>query len=140
MPGESAEPMAKRILILDDEEQILYMLKRHFSSYSFEVDAVRHEGMARKLVEDKAYSVAILDLGLARLDRTLGLDMIGFIRRRNPETGIIVYTGNENPVVEKLALQLGADSFVRKPVMLSDLDKIVFKLCERELALVTKKK
>jgi two-component system response regulator TctD len=126
--------MANRILILDDEESLLHMLKRHFSSYAFSVDTARHEENAKRLIEKNDYSVVILDLGLTRLDRTLGLDMIGLIRKRNPKTGIIVYTGNRSPDVEKLARQLGADSFVVKPVPLSDLDRIVFKLCGMELA------
>jgi DNA-binding response OmpR family regulator len=128
--------MAYRILILDDEEPILLMLKKHFSSYSFEVDTARQEGMARRLLENNTYSVVILDLGLTRLDRTLGLDLIGLIRKRNPKAGIIVYTGNRSSEVERLAKQMGADSFVRKPVPLSDLSSIVFSLCNLELAAV----
>ncbi len=134
--AEIVKVMTNRILILDDEEPILLMLKRHFSSYSFEVDTARQEGIARRLLEKNSYSVVIVDLGLTRLDRTLGLDLIGLIRKRNPKTGIIVYTGNQDPGVEKLAMQLGADSFVLKPVPLSDLDRIVFSLCGRELAAI----
>ncbi len=126
--------MANRILILDDEESLLLMLKRHFSSFAFNVDTARNEETAKRLVEKNDYSVVILDLGLTRLDRTLGLDMIGLVRKRNPKTGIIVYTGTRSPDVENLARRLGADSFVVKPVPLSDLDQIVFKLCGMELA------
>ena len=126
--------MANRILVLDDEESLLFMLKRHFSSFAFEVDTAHQEEIARRLLEKNDYSVVILDLGLTRLDRTLGLDLIGLIRRRNPKTGIIVYTGNRSTEVERLSRQLGADYFLIKPVPLSDLDRIVFNLCGMELA------
>jgi DNA-binding response OmpR family regulator len=126
--------MTNRILVLDDEEPLLLTLKKHFSSFAFKVDTADREELARVLLEKHRYSVVILDLGLTRLDRTLGLDLIGLIRKRSPKTGIIVYTGNRSPEVERLAMQLGADSFLTKPVPLSKLERIVVRLCGVELA------
>jgi DNA-binding response OmpR family regulator len=126
--------MANRILVLDDEEPLLITLKKHFSSFAFKVDTANREEIARVLLEKHRYTVVILDLGLTRLDRTLGLDLIGHIRKRSPKTGIIVYTGNRSSEVERLAMRLGADSFLVKPVPLSKLDQIVLNLCGMELA------
>ena len=125
--------MASKILVLDDEEPILRMLKRRFTAYFFEVDAVRREEEAKRLIAKQTYSVVILDLGLSFLDHTGGLDLIRYIQRRSPGTGIVVYTANDDPKVEDLARQLGADSFVLKPAPLSVLDTIVFKFCKQDV-------
>jgi len=126
--------MTRKMLILDDDEAILRILKGFFSTLSFDVDGVQQEGEVKELLKKSTYLVAILDLGLARIDRTGGLDMIRYIRRRSPSTKIIVYTGNASPEIERLACKLGADSFVVKPASLPTLEKIVFRLCELDLA------
>ena len=131
---------ANRILVLEDEEPLLLMLKRHYTSFAFEVDTARQEELARRLLVKNSYAVVILDLGLTRLDHTGGLDLIGLIKKQNPNTGIVVYTGNHSPDVAELAMRLGADSFVVKPVPLSDLDQIVFRLCRMDLAVVSQRR
>ena len=107
--------MAHKILILDDEESILRMMKELMSAKNFEVDV--------------ANTVAILDLGLSKIDRTAGLDMLSRVRRRSPGTRIIVFTGNEDPEVKQLAEQLGADLYLVKPGPIRKLSEAVYKFC-----------
>jgi DNA-binding response OmpR family regulator len=121
-----------KILILDDEEQILRMMKDLFSAYYFQVDVAWTVSEAKKLLANTTYSVAILDLGLSKIDRTDGLDMVSRVRRRSPATKIIVYTGNEDPEVKSLAEQLGADLYLVKPGPIRKLAEAVYKFCGEE--------
>ena len=121
--------MAHKILFLDDDEVLLNLMKDYFSARHFEVDVARRISEAKDLLPNATYSVAILDLGLSQLDHTDGLDMVKYIRKQSPRTRIIVYTGNDNPEVRRLAIRLGAELFLVKPVSLSNLEEMVSKLC-----------
>ena len=100
--------MASKILVLDDEEPILRMLKRRFTAYFFEVDAVRREEEAKRLIAKQTYSVVILDLGLSFLDHTGGLDLIRYIQRRSPSTGIVA---SARPLLVVVDLRIATGSF-----------------------------
>ncbi len=126
--------MQKKILILDDDEAILDRLRDYFSALTFHVDVVQNEREAKQMLKKSTYLVAIVDLGLTQIDRTGGLDLIPYIRKRSPSTKVIVHTGYAIPEIERLAKKLGADSFVAKPASLAILQKTVFGLCELELA------
>lgn len=121
----------RKIFILDDDKAILELLKQHFTDRQFEVDATSLIVEAKEKLSSSTYSVSILDLGLSVIDHTDGLDLVKFIRKRSPRTGIIVYTGNDNQDVKYLALSLGADFYVLKPSSLSYLEGIVSVLCHR---------
>ena len=126
---QSRFAVAHRILILDDEEQLLRMMKGLLSARRYEVDtASSTREFKRQLVEHK-YSVAILDLGLSQIDRTDGLDIVSYVRKRSPTTKIIVYTGNDNPDVQILAEQLGADLYLVKPGPIRKLGEAVDGFC-----------
>ena len=122
--------VAYKILILEDEKQILDMMEMHFSANLFKVDGADNADQAKKMLNNATYAVVILDLCLTSIDRTEGLDMIKYIQKKSPDTGIVVYTANSDPKVEKLAKQLGVDSFILKPAPLSNLNKIVHSLIE----------
>jgi two-component system response regulator HydG len=124
--------MVDRLFILDDDEVLLKLLKEHFSDLNYEVDVAHLIYEAKEQLTGSIYSVAIVDLGLSVIDHTDGIDIIKFIRERCPTTRIIVYTGNDNQDIKQLALRLGADFFIIKPVSLSYLEEIVSKFCDRK--------
>jgi DNA-binding response OmpR family regulator len=121
--------MAHKILILDDEEQLLRMMQDLLSARGYEVDAASTPREAKNLLANSKYSVAILDLGLSQIDRTDGLDMVSHVRKRSPGTKIIVFTGNDNPDVKRLANRLGADLYLVKPGPIRKLGEAVAEFC-----------
>ena len=121
--------MQHNIMILDDEEGILCVVEELLSARGYDVDVARTAKKAKWLLARAEYTVAILDLGLTQLDRTVGLDMISYVRKLSPDTRIIVYTGNDNPDVRELAIQAGADLFLLKPGPVKKLELAVVKFC-----------
>lgn len=124
--------MAHKIIILDDEESILIMMEKLFSAYSYKVDVARTARQAKDLLAKSKYLVAILDLGLSQIDRTDGLDMVSYVRKRSPGTKIIVFTGNDSPEVKRLANRFGADLYMIKPGPIQKLSEAVSKFCGEE--------
>lgn len=121
--------MQHKIMILDDEEGILRVVEELLSARGYDVDVARTAKKAKWLLARAEYTVAILDLGLTQLDRTVGLDMITYVRKLSPDTRIIVYTGNDNPDIRELAIQAGADLFLLKPGPVKKLELAVVKFC-----------
>ena len=121
--------MQHKIMILDDEEGILRVVEELLSARGYDVDVARTAKKAKWLLARAEYTVAILDLGLTQLDRTVGLDMITYVRKLSPDTRIIVYTGNDNPDIRELAIQAGADMFLLKPGPIKKLELAVVKFC-----------
>lgn len=126
--------VAHRILILDDEAQLLRMMKDLLAARRYEVDTASSAREVKRLLAGSKYSVAILDLGLSEIDRTDGLDMVSYVRKRSPTTKIIVYTGNDSPDVKRLANRLGADLYLVKPGPIRKLGEAVDGFCGEVLS------
>jgi len=79
----------KRILIVDDDETILHMLKRFFIREGFQVFVARDgiEAMERLKAENPA--IVLTDLKMPSLS---GIELIQYIQRNTKGTAIVVMT------------------------------------------------
>lgn len=120
--------MAKRILIVDDQDSILHAVGRFFTRAGFVVDCARELEEAEALVTHIAYDLVIADLSLSEQGSTEGLEIVRYVRRCCPQTRVIMLTAYGSPSIENEALRRGCDRFVLKPKSLSDLMKIASEL------------
>jgi DNA-binding response OmpR family regulator len=116
--------MADKILIIDDDEQLLAAYRDYLSESGYEVDCAQELEEAQTLLTFFQYSVVITDLRLSKLAFG-GLDLIKHIREQALRTRIIVLTGYGWPELKLEASASGADTFLRKPTRLSDLGAAV---------------
>jgi len=119
--------MSDRILILDDDEQLAYAYKEHFSALGYRVDCAQELEEAQTLLAHFPYSVAITDLRLNKLGFG-GLELVKHIREMSLRTRIIVLTGYGWPELKSEALSQQVDAFVRKPTPLADLVHLIGQL------------
>jgi len=122
--------VSKRILILDDEESILFAVKRYFTRIGFTVDCARELEEAEALSTHTAYNLVIADLSLSDSGSAEGLEIIRYVRRNCPTARVILLTAHGSPSVEKEAFRRGADAFLHKPKPLAELASIVTRLTE----------
>jgi DNA-binding response OmpR family regulator len=122
--------VSKRILILDDEESILFAVKRYFTRIGFAVDCARELEEAEALATHTAYNLVIADLSLSDSGSVEGLEIIRYVRRNCPTARVILLTAHGSPSVEKEAFRRGADAFLHKPKPLAELAVIVTRLTE----------
>ncbi len=120
-----------RILIVDDEEPILFAMREYFSAQGFFVDCARETGEAEVLLRENAYAVAILDLRLSGTPGLEGLDLVASIRTQSPRTRIILLTAYGSREIEAEARRLGADAFLQKPKPLAEVAQIASGLMVR---------
>ena len=76
--------MSKRLLVVDDEETILFAIDRYFSHIGFIVDCARELEEAEALATCTAYDLVIADLSLSENGSTEGLEIIRYVRRTCP--------------------------------------------------------
>jgi DNA-binding response OmpR family regulator len=110
-----------RLLVVDDEQPILFALREYFTLRGYEVDCAKEVAEADALLERRTYAVVIVDLRLSSADGTEGLGLIQRARARCPKTSILLLTAYGSPATEREALQCGADQVLHKPVPLSHI-------------------
>lgn len=108
--------MADRILLVDDEEPILLSFTKLLTRASYEVDTAERIEDAEALLETRTYRVVVTDLRLTGVLGQEGLEILRYVREKNPETGVILVTGHGNPEIMNRAYQLGAACYFEKPV------------------------
>jgi len=104
----------RRILIVEDEEDIASLLEYHFQKAGFRTDKAADGESALRLVESRTPDLIILDLMLPKVD---GLDVCKLLRRekKTQNLPIIMLTARGDEVDRVLGLELGADDYVVKP-------------------------
>lgn len=103
--------MAKRILVVDDDEALGQALRRYLSAYGFDIDVAQNGTAMRAELSRAKTDLVILDLVLP--DES-GFDLAREIRKES-DVPIIMLTGRGEEVDRVVGLELGADDFVTKP-------------------------
>lgn len=117
-----------RMLVVDDEEPILYALGEYFRMFGCDVDCARELSAAEALVRAKAYDLVVADLRLSAVYGMEGLSLVGHIRRCSPRTQIILLTAYGSAEVEREARRLGVAVVLHKPKPLPEVARIAFSL------------
>ncbi|MGY2704340.1 response regulator [Nocardioides sp. HB32] len=106
-----------RVLVVDDEPQIVRALAINLRARGYEVSTAGDGGEALLVAASHPPDVVILDLGLPDLD---GVDVIAGIRGWS-SVPILVLSGRSDSVDKVDALDAGADDYVTKPFGMDEL-------------------
>jgi DNA-binding NtrC family response regulator len=117
----------KRILIVDDEPAICTVLTDLLSSPEVEIETAR-DGKSAIAKADQRYDVAMLDLSLPG---ATGLEVLDAIKRRYPDTPVIIMTAYASVQTAIKALRGGAYDFITKPFDLDEVQILVERALER---------
>lgn len=106
-----------RILIADDQVDVIHALKLLLKHHGFEVHAANDPNEAIAAVREEEFDLVLLDLNY-RLDTTSGregLDLLARIREANASVPLLVMTAWANTDIAIEAMRRGACDFVIKP-------------------------
>ena len=101
----------KRVLVVDDEPEIVRLVRDYLERASFNVDTATDGEEALRAARRRRPDLVILDLNLPRLD---GLDVARSLRR-DGDVPIIMLTARTEETDRVAGLELGADDYVVKP-------------------------
>jgi DNA-binding response OmpR family regulator len=116
--------MTKKILVCDDDEGILDIVKLILENKNYQVKTINSGKGIEKKVSEYSPDLILLDLWIPGMD---GREITRVLKRQ-PKTKkipiIIVSALNET---EKISKEIGADGFLPKPFDINDLIKTVEK-------------
>ena len=110
-------PQPSRILIADDQPDVLEALKLLLKPEGYHVDVAESPGRVVSLAERHDYDLVLIDLNYAR-DTTSGqegLDLLGELRAGDETLPVIVMTAWSSVDLAVEAMRRGARDFVQKP-------------------------
>ncbi len=116
-PGRVAMAEAAHIIVVDDEPEICEMLADYLGHAGFRVSTAGDGVALRRLLEDQAADLVILDINMPGED---GLSLARYLRA-NTKIGIVMLTAAGEVVDRIVGLEMGADDYLPKPVDMREL-------------------
>ncbi|CAG0996848.1 response regulator [Geobacter sp.] len=109
------EPLAGphgRILVVDDDRDILFFVKLAFENEGFEVTCAESGEQALELLAERPYSVLLTDQNMPGMS---GFELANHARRLWPELTIFMGTGHLYPGITERAAAAGIREVFSKP-------------------------
>ena len=110
--------MNKRILIVEDEKNIVDILSFNLSKEGYETLEAYDGEAGLQLALEQNPDLILLDLMLPKMN---GFDVCRSLRRENRSTPVIMLTAREEETDKVLGLELGADDYITKPFSMREL-------------------
>ncbi len=108
-----------RLLIVEDEPTLGELLRRNLAARGFAVDLAASRTEAIGFLDAEGYDAVLLDRGLGDGD---GMSLVGHIRGKGSEAGILILTARDAPADRIAGLDAGADDYIVKPF---DMDELI---------------
>jgi DNA-binding response OmpR family regulator len=120
MPDEGDQAMAKRVLVVDDEPNIVMSLRFLMEREGFQVEVAASGQAAVAALGREPADLVLLDVMMPELD---GFEVCQRIRASPTWRGtkIVMLTAKGRDVERDKGLALGADAYVTKPFSTRDL-------------------
>jgi putative two-component system response regulator len=122
----SAEQWNHRILVVDDEPEIRAILLRHLSGDA-QCSSAHSAFDALNKIKHGHFDLVITDIMMPGMT---GIELLRCIKRRDPETAVIMATGLMDVNAAVHALRMGATDFVTKPFDLNAITRAVNRALE----------
>jgi signal transduction histidine kinase/DNA-binding response OmpR family regulator len=120
-----AEPLSDprpRLLVVDDEENVVEILQDLFSERPYDVDTVNTGEEALERLNAGSYDLLLTDINLPGVN---GLEVVAAAKEADPEMVVIVITGFASTGTAIDALRHGAYDYITKPFDLWEVEQIV---------------
>jgi signal transduction histidine kinase/CheY-like chemotaxis protein len=122
-------PVRARILLVDDEPNILMTVKEILVQQGYDVDAEPDGLSAVKALQHSTYDLVLTDLKMEGMD---GLALLEEVRNHSPQTVTVMMTGYGSVDSATEAVRLGAYEYLLKPVAVEELKQAVERSLERK--------
>ena len=112
-----------RLLIVDDEADVLQLLNKLFSGLGYDVVVTQDGNEAIDLLrEETSFDLMISDVRMLPVN---GLWLLSLVREECPEMPVIMVTAYYSKDKAEQALKMGAHSYIQKPFDIAALTSAV---------------
>jgi len=120
-----------RILLVEDHQRLAESIRCALQASGFTVDTLTDGIQADLALKSSDYALALIDIGLPRLD---GLALLARLRSRGQRLPILLLSARGEISDRVHGLNLGADDYLTKPFALDELQARIRALLRRALA------
>ena len=110
--------MGIKILVVDDEPNIVELLKYNLENSGYETKEAYDGEEALNMVAKERFDLIILDLMLPKID---GIEVCRRLKREDSHIPIIMLTAKSSESDKVLGLNIGADDYITKPFSIKEL-------------------
>jgi CheY-like chemotaxis protein len=114
--------MLQKLLVLDDEPEVLETTSALFELEGYEVITAKNGLEALEQASHDPPALALLDI---RMEPMTGVEVLAELKKRRPDLPVIMVTAYSGEHLEQAAYKLGAYALVRKPFDVSHLLTVV---------------
>ena len=118
--AEAKQPQTKRILLVDDDAEIIDAMRYALEKQGFQIFIARDGNQGLAMAEREDPDLVILDMMMPKRSGFLVLEKLR--RTREVPVRVIMITANEGSRHKAYAEMLGVDDYIRKPFA---MDKLV---------------
>ena len=108
-----------RLLLVEDDEMLADAMVGALRQANYAVDLADTGERADQLLEQEAYDLVILDIGLPGID---GFEVLRRLRKRESPVPVLILTARDELAARVRGLDIGADDYLVKPVALAELE------------------
>ncbi len=108
----------KNILVVDDDTQILNMLKYLLEANSYGCTLAINAQEARDAIKDQSFEVVLCDVNMPGES---GMDFARYVLVKHSDTAVLMVTAADDPEIARTALEIGAYGYIIKPFKPSEL-------------------
>ena len=115
-----------KILILEDNDALLNVMKLALSRESYKVDCFTDGQEALNSIAN-GYSCFILDINVPSID---GIEVLNYIKSSHPDIPVIIISSNHELEKIQLSYEKGCDDYIKKPFFMYELVHKVKNFCK----------
>ncbi len=118
-----------KLLLLEDEKDLLLTLTRGLELDGYYVDAADCGKQALDFLSSEVYDLIILDLNLPDMS---GFDILRQLKKENVDFKVLILTSNDDIESKSLGFNLGASDYLSKPFHFKELELRISALLRRK--------
>lgn len=116
-----------KILVIDDEPIVRTSCQRTLAPEGYDVTLTASGKEGLEMLEKETFGLVLLDLKMPDMD---GIEVLDNIKKRWPDTKVVMVTGYSTVDTAVQALRFGAFNFIEKPFTPDTLLKAVKEIFE----------
>lgn len=101
-----------KILIIDDEEEILLALKKNLILEGYNVETCNDSVQALEMIKNNKFHIVITDIVMPNMN---GIDLLKAAKSYDALTQVIMMTGYSTMEMTIQSLEFGANDYILKP-------------------------
>ena len=119
-----------RVLIIDDELNLVAALKKHLTMEGMDVATASSGAEALSILKQESFDVAVLDIKLPDID---GVALLLQLKQTEPTMEVVMLTGFASVETAINSMKLGAYDYLTKPCKISELSSVISKAHEKKM-------